>query len=218
MAERRMFAKSIVNSDSFLDMPLTTQALYFHLGMVADDDGFVNSPKRVARMIGCNEEDIETLVDKKFLLRFESGIVVIKHWKMNNYIQKDRYKETNYFEEKSRLKVNDNNAYTLMDADCIQDVYNTDTQYRLGKYRLGKNRVGKSSCLEEPTDLLDKLNIDELRMIFKTYENANDLIDEVQDEVKRKKKVIDHAYKYIVGYAHNKAWSKKKESEDKTNG
>ena len=137
MAERRMFAKCITESDAFLDMPLSTQALYFHLGMVADDDGFVSSPKKITRSINASEDDLKLLLAKRFVLGFESGIVVIKHWKMNNYIAKDRYKPTVYVEEKSRLELKDNNSYT----ECIQPVHKLDTQVRLGKDSIGKDSI-----------------------------------------------------------------------------
>ncbi len=145
MAERRMFAKTIIDSDAFLDMPMSTQALYFHLSMRADDDGFINNPKRIQRMIGASDDDLKLLIAKSFILVFESGVVVIKHWKIHNYIQSDRYKPTVYAEEKSLLDVKKNKAYTLNRGECIQDGYNTDTQDRLGKVRLGKDRLGKDS-------------------------------------------------------------------------
>ena len=94
MAERRMFAKTIIDSDAFLDMPQSTQLLYFHLAMRADDDGFINSPKTIMRIVGAKDDDLKVLFSKKFLIPFESGIVVIKHWRIHNYIQKDRYHET----------------------------------------------------------------------------------------------------------------------------
>ena len=103
MAERRMFTKKITESDAFLDMPLSTQCLYFHLNMSADDDGFVNNPKKIQRMIGASDDDLKLLLAKSFILAFESGIIVIKHWKMQNYIQSDRYKPTDYAEEKAML-------------------------------------------------------------------------------------------------------------------
>lgn len=130
-----MFSKDITNSDAFTDMPLSSQALYFHLNMNADDDGFVNNPKMICKMIGANNDDLTLLKAKNFIIDFESGIVVIKHWKMNNYIPKDRYKETNYLEEKQRLYLKENGSYTL----CIQDVSNMDTQVRIGKYSIEKN-------------------------------------------------------------------------------
>ena len=140
MAERRMFAKTIIDSDAFLDMPMSTQALYFHLSMRADDDGFINNPKRIQRMIGASDDDLKLLIAKSFIITFESGVVVIKHWKIHNYIQSDRYKPTVYAEEKSLLDVKKNKAYTLND-ECIQNVYITDTQDRLGKDRLGKDSI-----------------------------------------------------------------------------
>ena len=151
MAERRMFAKTIIDSDAFLDMPMSTQALYFHLSMRADDDGFINNPKRIQRMIGASDDDLKLLIAKSFIIVFESGVVVIKHWKIHNYIQTDRYKPTVYAEEKSLLDVKKNKAYTL-NNECIQNVYISDTQVRLGKVRLGKDRLGKDSIgeIEEP--------------------------------------------------------------------
>ena len=147
MAERRMFAKTIIDSDAFLDMPMSTQALYFHLSMRADDDGFINNPKRIQRMIGASDDDLKLLIAKSFIIVFESGVVVIKHWKIHNYIQSDRYKPTVYAEEKSLLDVKKNKAYTLNNGECIHNGYITDTQDRLGKDRLGKDRLelGKDS-------------------------------------------------------------------------
>lgn len=138
MAERRMFAKTIVDSDQFLDMPLSTQALYFHLSMRADDEGFINNPKKVLRMTGASGDDFKLLIAKRFIIEFESGVVVIKHWRIHNYIQKDRFKRTMYQEEKSLLKVKDNKSYTL-DTTCIQNVSSLETQVRLGKDRLDNN-------------------------------------------------------------------------------
>jgi hypothetical protein len=119
MAERRMFAKTIIDSDEFLDMPLSTQTLYFHLSMRADDDGFINNPKKIMRMIGASQNEMDLLLFKHFILKFDSGVIVIKHWKLHNYIQKDRYKETVYLEEKALLTLKNNNVYT-MDTECIQ--------------------------------------------------------------------------------------------------
>lgn len=170
MAERRMFAKTIIDSDVFLDMPLSTQCLYFHLSMRADDDGFLNNCKKIQRIIGASDDDLRLLMAKKFIIPFESGIVVIKHWKIHNYIRSDRYKPTVYQEEKEQLIVKNNRAYSLntgeshLSADIqlpecyeeksvnteslpvgIPDVYHLETQVRLGKVRLGKDRLGKDS-------------------------------------------------------------------------
>lgn len=142
MAERRMFAKTIIDSDAFLDMPLSSQSLYFHLSMRADDEGFINNPRKIQRMIGATEDDLKLLIAKSFIIPFESGIVVIKHWKIHNYIQSDRYKPTVYTEERSLLSVKDNKAYTL-DTECIHDGYGMETQVRLVKDSLDKDSIEK---------------------------------------------------------------------------
>ena len=124
MANKRMFTMKIVDSDSFLDMPLSTQCLYFHLNMRADDDGFVGNPKRICKLIGCNEDDLKLLLMKRFVLGFENGVIVIKHWRMHNTIQKDRYTPTTYCDELKQLGIKDNKSYTLspMETKCIQNV------------------------------------------------------------------------------------------------
>ncbi|MCK9160262.1 MAG: hypothetical protein WCR45_02960 [Bacteroidaceae bacterium] len=113
MGERRMFSKTIIDSDNFLDMPLSSQLLYFHLSMRADDDGFINNPKSIMRNVRCNDDDLKLLIAKQFILPFESGVVVIKHWKIHNYIRADRYKETNCLEEKKFLQLNKGNEYVI---------------------------------------------------------------------------------------------------------
>ena len=152
MAERRMFAKTIIDSDAFLDMPLSTQALYFHLSMRADDDGFINNPKKIQRMIGAADDDLKVLVAKKFIIPFESGIVVIKHWKIHNYIRNDRYKETVYKEEKGLLYEKDNKAYTLSETDGmslgIPNDNQMETQVRLGKDSIGKVSIDKDNIVD----------------------------------------------------------------------
>lgn len=138
VAERRMFAKTIIESDAFIDMPSSAQALYIHLGMLADDDGFVNSPKMVTRMLNASDDDMQLLITKKFVIAFDSGVVVIKHWKINNYLRSDRYTETKYHEEKAQLIIGKNNEYTLLLPDGIPKDYQRYPQVRLGKDRLGK--------------------------------------------------------------------------------
>lgn len=146
MAERRMFAKKITESDAFLDMPSSTQMLYFHLSMNADDDGFVNNPKKIQRMCGASDDDFKLLIAKSFVLLFESGVIVIKHWKMHNYVQADRYRPTDYVEEKSMLGLKKNKAYTLdeskMYTKCIQDV-------SVGKDSIGKISIDKDSIVKD---------------------------------------------------------------------
>lgn len=139
MAERRMFAKSIVLSDAFLDMPLGARCLYMTMSMLADDDGFVSSPKAIMRQCGASEDDLMVLIGKSFLIPFESGVVVIKHWRINNYLRNDRYKETNYTEEKAQLKIKENGAYTI-DENGLGIPGGIPMVYP-GKDRLGKDSI-----------------------------------------------------------------------------
>lgn len=120
MARKRMFDIEIVDTDLFLEMPQSTQNLYFHLGMRADDDGFVSNPKKIIRTIGANEDDLKILITKKFIIPFESGVIVIRHWKINNYLRNDRYKETLYKDEKRQLIEDENGVYNLDIPDVNQ--------------------------------------------------------------------------------------------------
>lgn len=138
MAEKRMFAMTIVDSDEFLDMPLSSQALYFHLSMRADDDGFINNPKKIQRLIGARDDDAAVLVAKKFIIPFDTGVVVIKHWRINNYLRSDRYHETVYKEEKKQLSIKENGAYTLSNDT------GTPTGIPMVNQRYTENRVDKS--------------------------------------------------------------------------
>ena len=140
MAERRMFAKTIVLSDAFLDMPLSARCLYFTLGMLADDDGFVNSPKSIMRQAGASTDDLKLLMAKRFILAFDSGVIVIKHWRINNYLRSDRYTETKYTEEKQHLDVDKNGTYHLgVPNDGIP----------VGIPSIGKERLVEDSIVED---------------------------------------------------------------------
>lgn len=134
MAQKRMFSMEIIDTDAFLEMPPTSQNLYFHLGMRADDDGFVASPNTIMKTCGSQPDDIKVLLAKRFIIGFESGIIVIKHWNINNYIPKDRYHPTKYADEKAQIELKENRAYT----DCIQVVDGLYPQIRLDKTRLDK--------------------------------------------------------------------------------
>lgn len=116
MAKRRMFSLEVVDTDDFLDMPATAQCLYFHLGMRADDDGFVSNPKKITKMVNCAQADMDLLIENKYIIPFESGVVVLKDWKVNNYIQSDRYTPTRYRDEMQRLMEN-NRVYVI----CIEN-------------------------------------------------------------------------------------------------
>jgi hypothetical protein len=148
-----MFAKTIIDSDAFLDMPLSAQALYFHLSMRGDDDGFINNPKKIQRMIGCADDDLKLLVVKRFIIPFESGIVVIKHWKIHNYIRGDRKKATAYPEEMAMLTEKENGAYSLLTDNCqsTDSQLTVKCQHRLGKDRLSKDSEGEDNIDVSPT-------------------------------------------------------------------
>ena len=142
-----MFAKSIVLSDAFLDMPLSARCLYFTLGMLADDDGFVGNPKSIVRQCGASEDDMRVLISKKFVLSFETGVIVIKHWRMNNYLRNDRHHTTTYVEEMNFLGIDDKGAYTTNPSKMVNGIptdnqlttigipsgYQVETEVRLGK-------------------------------------------------------------------------------------
>ena len=161
MAERRMFTDKITESDVFLDMPLSTQALYFHFCMNADDDGFVKNPKRIQRMLGASDDDCKLLVLKRFVLPFESGVIVIKHWRMHNLLRKDRYKPTEYIEEKSMLKIKENGAYTFDEAQgksLMATSWQPDDNQLATQDSIGKDSIDKyikENKKESPLDGFD---------------------------------------------------------------
>ena len=169
MAERRMFSKRITETDVFLDMPATTQCLYFHLNMEADDEGFVSSPKKIMRALGSSEDDFNILVAKRFVLTFQSGVIVIKHWKLHNAIRKDRIKNTVYLDEKSELFEKENGVYTdfanepnirrlsEIESDVSEPELTGCQTATKRPHRLGKVSIGKDS-IEETDIVTDNFN------------------------------------------------------------
>ncbi len=168
MAERRMFSKAIVSSDAFLDMPQSSRNLYFALGMEADDDGFVGSPKSVMRQVGASQDDMSVLIAKRYILGFQSGVICIKHWRINNLLRSDRYKPTTYVEELSTLMLDEKSSYTerkeplkelgipmvnQSDTDGRRSVDSRLPQYSLGKYSILKG--SNSACTREDTHTLE---------------------------------------------------------------
>ena len=210
MAERRMFAKTIIDSDAFLDMPLSTQSLYFHLSMRADDDGFINNPRKIQRMVGASEDDLKLLIAKNFIIPFESGIVVIKHWKIHNYIQSDRYKPTVYAEEKEMLELKKNRAYTIAEAECIQDVYSMEPQVRLGKVSLDKDSIEEEEpAPKKPT----KHKYGEYKNVLLTDEELEKLQEEYSDYEERIERLSSYVAStgksYKSHYATIRNWARK---------
>lgn len=154
MAERRMFAKTIVLSDAFLDMSMGARCLYMTLGMVADDDGFVNNPRSIMRQCGASDDDMRLLIAKKFVLIFDSGVIVIKHWRINNYLRNDRYTPTKYAEEKETLALDENGAYTR-NGFGIPDGIPSYGVPSIGKDRLEKDRLEKNRLEKDSTGYKD---------------------------------------------------------------
>ena len=202
MAKKRMFSIDIVGSDAFLDLPYSAQCLYFQLGMRADDDGFVGNPKTIQRIAGTKASDLELLVKKRFLLQFPSGVVVIKHWKINNQIQKDRYTPTVYTEEYQSLYIKDNKAYTEMDKGCIQSVSELDTQISIDKSRLDKNsRGGEKHAHGFFANVL--LTDDELQKLAAEIPNYEEYIEKLSHYIESNGK------KYKSHYATILMWHRK---------
>ena len=154
-----MFSLKIVDTDNFLDMPIGSRLLYYDLSMRADDDGFVDNPKKIMKIIGCAEDDFKVLIAKQYLIPFESGVCVIKHWHVHNLIRSDRYKETDYKLEKSSLVV-ENNKYLLTGTqNVIPNGNQVQPQVRLGKVRLGKDRIDNNAhALGDDNSLESKFN------------------------------------------------------------
>lgn len=209
MAERRMFSKTVIDSDAFIEMPLSTQALYFHLAMRADDDGFVNSPSRIRKDVGASEDDLKLLLAKRFVLSFESGVIVIKHWRIHNYIQKDRYHPTTYTKEMALLTVCENKAYT----ECIHDVSNLDTQVRV-RIELDKYNTLSNAHARE-------------KKAFGQFENVM-LTEEEYEALKKKIPDADHrieifscklkakGYRYEDHFATILLWFAEEKNQSKT--
>ena len=202
MAKKRMFSIDIVGSDAFLDLPYSAQCLYFQLGMRADDDGFVGNPKTIQRIAGTKASDLELLVKKRFLLQFPSGVVVIKHWKINNQIQKDRYTPTVYTEEYQRLYIKDNKAYTESDKGCIHSVSEMDTQISIDKNRLDKNsRGGEKHAHGFFANVL--LTDDEMQKLAAEIPNYEEYIEKLSHYIESNGK------KYKSHYATILMWHRK---------
>lgn len=145
MAQKRMFSLQVIDTDQFMDMPLSTQALYFHLGMHRDDDGFVASPKKIARAAGCNDDDLRLLAVEGYIIPFDSGVIVVTDWNINNTLKNDRYRETAYLEEKAALIVDKSGRYILgtkLEPECFQPGTKVEPQHNLTEHNLTEQSVG----------------------------------------------------------------------------
>ena len=178
-----MFAKSIVLSDAFLDMPMSARCLYFTLGMLADDDGFVGSPKSIMRQCGASNDDMAVLIQKRYVLGFETGIIVIKHWRMNNYLRNDRYVQTTYLEEKEQLAIDEKGAYTEKNKLGIPNGYQMDTQDSIDKNRIDKNSIDKDIRHKHGLYKNVLLTDEQLETLKKEIPNYQDYIEKVSEYV-----------------------------------
>ena len=179
MANKRMFTMKIVDSDAFLDMPLSTQCLYFHLNMRADDDGFIGNPKRIMRLIGSNDDDLKLLIAKRFILVFDNGVIVIKHWRMHNTLSHNRYHETQYIDEKSSLKLKQNGSYSLTSGVEIDDKRLVESSSRQSGARRAldarETDTDLDLGLDKDIDLnIEKENIKERSLSFDAEKAWND--------------------------------------------
>lgn len=212
MAERRMMAKSVIDTDTFLDMPASTQSLYFHMLLRADDDGFIASPKGILRIIGASDDDLKLLLAKQYLFRFESGVVVIKDWKIHNYIKSDRYKPSMH-PERELLTITANKEYSLINSDkakmepgCIQNGYKMEPECiqngTIGKVRLGKVRLGKASIGKVR---LDKNNNEECEKSHSKRKRFKPpTLEEVEEYCKERNNGIDA--QYFIDYYEARGW------------
>lgn len=204
MAERRMFSKTIIDSDIFLDMPTSTRLLYYDLAMRADDDGFINNPKKIARMTGASDDDLKVLISKNYIIPFENGIVVIRHWRVHNYIRKDTYNETQYTLEKSMLELDNNKCYSVISDSRRRAVDETSTQVRLGKVSIDKVNNNIPASEEESSSASAKAS----KHKYGSYKNVL-LKDEELQSLKEKYSNWEELVEYLDTYIEMKGYKAK---------
>ena len=223
MAQKRMFDKTITNSDKFLEMPVSTQNLYFHLSMNADDDGFVDNWKSIIKISGAKEDDLKLLIAKSYVIPFESGVIVIKHWRINNFLRKDRHIDTHYIEEMQQLEVANNNEYILKG-------WSTNGQPSIDKNRIEKNNIYINTCANEPTT---NFTIDELftafwlaypkkknkgsaEKWFKSHKPTKELVDTMLEKIEQQKNSKDWLKNDGQFIPYPSTWLNAKAWEDET--
>ena len=222
MAQRRMFSRKITDTDKFIEMPATTQNLYFHLNMNADDEGFVDRVSIIQRMIGASGDDLKLLIAKGFIIPFESGVVVIRHWRIHNYIQADRFQATIYQNEKAQIEYDETKTANIKPLEqCTQNVYKVDTQVRLGKDSLDKERLeldkvnnhnntvpveNKKSLSKIFKDSEIKLNERHLQMIYEYIALDHFTVPMIQYAVERTEDAGSTSFNYLKAILEN--WKK----------
>ena len=223
MANKRMFSLDIVDSDAFLEMPPTARLLYFEMGMRADDEGFVNGPRKIMRISGATEEDMNILTQKGFIIPFDSGIVVIKHWRINNQIRKDRFKPTRYQEELSTISIKENGAYTLSKnpvnsmpehVGCQNDNQVTTKWQPNGNQMATQDSIGEDSIGEDRSRTHGKFNNvyltdEELADIKMHYYASTKLINQVSAYLANTDKTYTNHAALIYKIAEEDGYTKK---------
>lgn len=223
MAQKRMFDKTITNSDKFLEMPVSTQNLYFHLSMNADDDGFVDNWKSIIKISGAKEDDLKLLIAKSYVIPFESGVIVIKHWRINNFLRKDRHIDTHYIEEMQQLDVANNNEYVLKD-------WSTNGQPSIDKNRIDKNNIYINTCSNKPTTNFTneelfiafwsaypkKKNKGSAEKWFKSHKPTKELVDTMIEKIEQQKNSKDWLKNDGQFIPYPSTWLNAKAWEDET--
>lgn len=206
MAEKRMFSKKIIDTDWFMDMPASTQNLYFHLSMRADDDGFVASPKRIIKLIGATEDDYKILIAKKFVIPFESGVCVITDWRINNYLRNDRHTDTIYKDEKNSLILNEAGKYELgipvgiPVVDPVLSLPNSNTNTNIYNNKEERHKHGEYGWI--------KLTDEQYNRLKSEYSNIDKIIDRIDEYVQsngNKNKYKD--WNLVIRKAIREKWS-----------
>ena len=188
MAQKRMFDKVVTTSDDFLELSAEAQCLYFHMGMLADDDGLSKNYRSYMKLVGATNEDLQSLIDKSFIYKFDSDVIAIKHWKINNTVRNDRYRPTIFQNEFSRLDIADNNEYIMLDTNGIPDGNQMDTKNSIDKN--SKDKISKEkNSLEKKRE--EKNNIVEKREDV-TILSGNDIV--VKDVIDYLNKKINSSY------------------------
>ena len=198
MSDRRMFSNAVIDTDTFLDMPLTTQALYFHLGMKADDEGFVGSPKKIVRAVNCTEDDFKLLVSKGFVLCFENGVIVITHWNINNIMRKDRRKSTIYTDEKARLTTEKNDTYSIHQSDvnhlstvCQPAVNQMTAQNKLKENKLKEKNISSSAAADTRAHFDYQSVVDSFNSVCVSLPKVQKLTDKRRKAIKKTLSLLD---------------------------
>lgn len=226
MAQRRMFSKEVTTSDLFVDMPSSSQLLYFHLGMEADDEGFIGNAKMLSRAYGSNNDDLKLLEAKGFIIAFPSGVTVVKDWNLNNKIRKDRQKPTIYTEEKTLLSLDSKGSYLLGNQVSTIPQPNDNqmsAQDRIGEVRLGKDSIGKDSIdASQPNAFQEKNSGEDINSLLHEYLDSfiefssKNIAKRAMAQVEFMKLSSEEKKQAVIGAKNYFEWYKQENPEDKT--